>query len=195
MGRPKKDHHPVTIRMEQELYERMNDFCERSGQTKTVALERAIKEYIDNYDAMMDELQKKNRRKIMENKEHVVIPTLENIIKTHPERTEIFELDRLLARSGIPYLMPFWMEMSPEFWEVEPRYTMESFPWDRYHFMILIDGSTIDSADMVVQFDNDGAGKLLSLTDNNANGCILTKTGLKAIDAYAYISERYKPLK
>lgn len=43
MARPKKDNHPVTVRMEEELYNRLNDFCERSGQPKTVALERALK--------------------------------------------------------------------------------------------------------------------------------------------------------
>lgn len=50
MARAKKESHPVTIRMEQELFERLEQFCERSGQPKTVALERALKAYIDAYD-------------------------------------------------------------------------------------------------------------------------------------------------
>lgn len=53
MARPRKPSHPVTIRMEQEIFDRLNDFCERSGQPKTVAIERALKEYIDTYDKMM----------------------------------------------------------------------------------------------------------------------------------------------
>lgn len=56
MARPKKDNHPVTVRMEEELYNRLNDFCERSGQPKTVAIERALKAYIDDYDAMMEKI-------------------------------------------------------------------------------------------------------------------------------------------
>lgn len=57
MGRPvKKDSHPVTVRMEQELLDRLNDFCDRSGQPKTVAIERAVKAYIDSYDEDMKKL-------------------------------------------------------------------------------------------------------------------------------------------
>lgn len=59
MARPKKNNHPVTVRLEQGLYERLNDFCERSGQPKTVAIERALKEYIDDYDAKMEILENK----------------------------------------------------------------------------------------------------------------------------------------
>ncbi len=54
MARAKKASHPITIRMEQDLFDRMEDFCERSGQPKTVAIERALSEYIDNYDKMME---------------------------------------------------------------------------------------------------------------------------------------------
>ncbi len=54
MARAKKASHPITIRMEQDLFDRMEDFCERSGQPKTVAIERALTEYIDNYDKMIE---------------------------------------------------------------------------------------------------------------------------------------------
>jgi hypothetical protein len=50
MARTKKESHPVTIRMEQDLYERLKQFCEDSGQPKTVAIERALKAYIDSYE-------------------------------------------------------------------------------------------------------------------------------------------------
>lgn len=56
MARPKKPNHPVTVRLEQELYDHLNDFCERSGQPKTVAIERALKAYIDDYDEMMEKV-------------------------------------------------------------------------------------------------------------------------------------------
>lgn len=56
MARPKKENHPVTIRMEKKLYDSLNDFCERSGQPKTVAIERAVKAYIDDYNEMMKKL-------------------------------------------------------------------------------------------------------------------------------------------
>lgn len=54
MARPKKNSSPVTIRMEQKVYERLNAFCERSGQPKTTAIERALTEYIDAYDKLME---------------------------------------------------------------------------------------------------------------------------------------------
>ena len=54
MARQKKESQPITIRMKRELFERMNAFCERSGQSKTVAIERALSEYIDAYDKIME---------------------------------------------------------------------------------------------------------------------------------------------
>lgn len=54
MARPKKENHPLTVRMEKELYDRLTMYCERSGQPKTVAIERAVKQYIDEYDQMME---------------------------------------------------------------------------------------------------------------------------------------------
>lgn len=50
MPRPKKENHPMTIRLATHLYERLNDFCEDSGQSKTIAIERALEMYIDDYD-------------------------------------------------------------------------------------------------------------------------------------------------
>ena len=42
MARPKKDNVPVSLRIEKELFDRLNQFCEDSGQPKTVAMERAL---------------------------------------------------------------------------------------------------------------------------------------------------------
>lgn len=63
MPRPKKPNHPVTVRLDQELYDRLNNFCERSGQPKTTAMERALKAYIDDYDAMMEKLNNADNKK------------------------------------------------------------------------------------------------------------------------------------
>lgn len=38
MARPSKDSHAVSIRLESELFDCLNDFCERSGQSKTGAI-------------------------------------------------------------------------------------------------------------------------------------------------------------
>lgn len=50
MARPKKDNKAISVRLATEIYERLNNYCERSGQPKTVAIERAITMLIDDYD-------------------------------------------------------------------------------------------------------------------------------------------------
>ena len=56
MAKKIKESQPLTIRMEKGIYDRLKEFCEESGQSKTVAIERAITLYIDDYDAKMERL-------------------------------------------------------------------------------------------------------------------------------------------
>lgn len=60
MARPQKPNHPITVRLDQTIYERLNRFCEESGQPKTVAVERALSMYIDDYIAKQELLSKLN---------------------------------------------------------------------------------------------------------------------------------------
>lgn len=53
MARPRKESHPFSIKMEAETYERLQAYCEKSGQSKTVAIERAVNMFIDNYERKM----------------------------------------------------------------------------------------------------------------------------------------------
>lgn len=50
MSKEKKESVPVAVRMEKGIYNRLNAFCDTSGQNKTVAIERALAMYIDDYD-------------------------------------------------------------------------------------------------------------------------------------------------
>ena len=50
MPRPKKDARNLNIKLDREIFEKLERFCEESGQSKTVAVERALKAYLDNYD-------------------------------------------------------------------------------------------------------------------------------------------------
>lgn len=61
MARPKKPHHPVTVRLEQEVYDRLNQFCKDSGQPKTVAMERALSMYMDAYYEERRKLEELNK--------------------------------------------------------------------------------------------------------------------------------------
>lgn len=49
MARAKKDNVPVSMRLEKGIFEKLSKFCEDSGQSKTVAVERALEMYIDDY--------------------------------------------------------------------------------------------------------------------------------------------------
>lgn len=53
MARPKKNGQPVSLIMDKDLFARLEAYCEASGQTKTVAIERAVSMFIDDYDSKM----------------------------------------------------------------------------------------------------------------------------------------------
>lgn len=55
MARPKKENHPISIRMDKAIYDRLNEFCEVSGQPKTVAIERALMAYMNDYHIIVQE--------------------------------------------------------------------------------------------------------------------------------------------
>lgn len=62
MARQKKDGTYLNVRIETSIYNRLNALCEESGQTKTIAVERALTDYLDNYEKrkhMLEELEEK----------------------------------------------------------------------------------------------------------------------------------------
>lgn len=58
MGRPKKNGTYLNICIETPIYERLEALCVDAGQTKTVAVERALTAYLDDYDEKQRLLQK-----------------------------------------------------------------------------------------------------------------------------------------
>lgn len=56
-----KNSHLVTLCMKLELYDRLTDFCEKSGQAKTVAIERALEEYIDDCDSNIEKIKQQTQ--------------------------------------------------------------------------------------------------------------------------------------
>lgn len=50
MARPKKNGTYLNVCIETSIYERLERLCEDAGQTKTVAVERALNAYLDNYE-------------------------------------------------------------------------------------------------------------------------------------------------
>ena len=57
MPRPKKDNYPLSLRIDKTVYERLTQHCEDSGQTKTLAIERALMAYIDEYYRQQEKLE------------------------------------------------------------------------------------------------------------------------------------------
>ena len=50
MARPKKNGTYLNVCIETTIYERLEKLCKDAGQTKTVAVERALNAYLDEYD-------------------------------------------------------------------------------------------------------------------------------------------------
>lgn len=50
MARPKKNGTYLNVCIETPLYERLEKLCEDAGQTKTVAVERALTLYLEDYE-------------------------------------------------------------------------------------------------------------------------------------------------
>lgn len=50
MARPKKNGTYLNVRIETPIYERLEKFSEEAGQSKTVAVERALMAYMDDFE-------------------------------------------------------------------------------------------------------------------------------------------------
>ena len=61
MAKKTKDSKPFSIRMDKPTFNRLEAFCEDSGQSKTIAIERAVNMYIDDYDAKMEKLKEDDK--------------------------------------------------------------------------------------------------------------------------------------
>lgn len=47
MSRPIKDSIPLNIKMDSNIYKMLEEYSKDAGQTKTIVIERAVKEYIE----------------------------------------------------------------------------------------------------------------------------------------------------
>lgn len=63
MARAKKNGTYLNVCIETEIYYKLEQFCIEAGQTKTVAVERALTDYIDRYEKkqqILYEIENKN---------------------------------------------------------------------------------------------------------------------------------------
>lgn len=57
MARPKKNGTYLNVCIEKSIYKELESFCEEAGQTKTIAVERALLEYMKDYKKKQEMLQ------------------------------------------------------------------------------------------------------------------------------------------
>ena len=50
MARPRQEGKKVSFYMDAEIVERLDEYCEEMGQSKTLAVERIIKAHLDEHD-------------------------------------------------------------------------------------------------------------------------------------------------
>ena len=60
MPRPKKDAKILNIRLDKEINNKLERFCEESGQSKTVAVERFLNRCLDEYFSKPEEMRRTN---------------------------------------------------------------------------------------------------------------------------------------
>ena len=58
MRRPKKDYILLNMRVDATVMKRFRDYCEEVGQTKTLAFERIVSSFLDQYENDKAELKK-----------------------------------------------------------------------------------------------------------------------------------------
>ena len=59
MARDKKDAKNFACKFDREIFDKLEEFCELSGQSKTAVVERAVEKYVEENLEMMKEVAKK----------------------------------------------------------------------------------------------------------------------------------------
>ena len=60
MPRPKKDARNLNIKLDREIFEKLERFCEESGQSKTVAVERFLNKCLNEYFEKPEDMRRTN---------------------------------------------------------------------------------------------------------------------------------------
>ena len=59
----KKDYIALNMRVDASVMRRFNDYCEEVGQSKTLAFERIVASYLDQYEKDKKEIEELRKRK------------------------------------------------------------------------------------------------------------------------------------
>lgn len=93
-----------------------------------------------------------------------------NACRNHPEKKQIFYLEKMLLEAGYPYFFNFWEDLRPVFGGEEDG-DPESIDWDHYNFLIELGNPAGFAISMIsVCFNQKGDRELLELLDMRAAG-------------------------
>lgn len=62
--------------------------------------------------------------------------------RNHPEKREIFLLEKLLIEAGYPYFFNLWEDLRPTPFDQEEKDPETAIDWERYNFTILMEDFT-----------------------------------------------------
>ena len=57
MSRPKKDYQLLNMKVDAQIMNRFKAYCDEVGQTKTLAFERIVSQFLDQYDKDKEQLE------------------------------------------------------------------------------------------------------------------------------------------
>jgi hypothetical protein len=103
-------------------------------------------------------------------KEGVIMKTMAEermeVCSGHPERQQIFHLEKMLLEAGYPYYFNFWEELRPTPFRQEGGDPEKDIDWEHYNFLIEVGRQAgYGYSQISVCFDKSGDGTLLELLD------------------------------
>ena len=57
MARPRKEGQYINVRVAQDVYDRIDEICAEAGHTKSYVVEKALSDFIEDYEAKQEALQ------------------------------------------------------------------------------------------------------------------------------------------
>ena len=57
MARPRKEGQYINVRVGQDVYDRIDEICAEAGHTKSYVVEKALSDFIEDYEAKQEALQ------------------------------------------------------------------------------------------------------------------------------------------
>ena len=73
MARPRKEGQYINVRVAQDVYDRIDEICAEAGHTKSYVVEKALSDFIEDYEANQEALQsiKDGRARLVKTEKHI----------------------------------------------------------------------------------------------------------------------------